>query len=164
MRILSMDNTKSFMSHLLIKNTFHLFLLEEAKIVTFRAVTIDGHIQKAFYSKDEWEDRKAREERTDFITWESAKPFCFDLIKGKKLPLRFQITLLLPKEKIPDFLEKREVSMQPEVINGLYFNIKFEDNALTLSTATSLSVFTLDPALEDAWAAEVTELLKKAEA
>lgn len=151
------------MSHLLVKDTFHPFLLEEAKIVTFRTVTIDGHIQKAFYSKDEWEDRKSRGERTDFITWESAKPFCFDLIKGKKLPLRFQITLLLPQEKTAGFLVKWGVSMQPEVIKGFYFNIKFEDNSLTLATATSLSVFTLDPSLEDAWAAEITELLKKVE-
>ena len=163
MRILSMDNTKSFMTHLLVKDTFHPLLLEEAKIVTFRAVTIDGHIQKAFYTKDEWDDMKAKGERTDFITWKSAKPFCFDLIKGKKLPLRFQITLLLPKEDIPPFLAKHEVFIDPEVIKGLYFNIKFEDNSLTLATATSLSVFTMDPSLEDAWAAEMAELLKKAE-
>lgn len=152
------------MSHLLVKNTFHSFLLEEAKIVTFRAVTIDGHIQKAFFTKDEWDDMQSTGKRTDFITWESAKSFCFDLIKGKKLPLRFQITLMLPNEKIPDFLTKWEIAMQPEVIRGLYFNVRFEDNSLILATATSLSVFTLDTSLEDAWAAEMEQLLKKADA
>ena len=46
-------NIKSFMNSLLVGDTFDKFLLEEASITTFNTFTIDGHIQKDFYSEDE---------------------------------------------------------------------------------------------------------------
>ena len=46
---LKLKNTKNFMTHLLLSDTFDNFLFIEGEIVTFNTFTIDGYIQKAFY-------------------------------------------------------------------------------------------------------------------
>ena len=52
---LRIKNTKTFMSHLLVKDTFDNFLLSEADIKTSCSHSIDGQINRAFYSDEEWE-------------------------------------------------------------------------------------------------------------
>ena len=50
---LRIKNTKTFMSHLLVKDTFDNFLLSEADIKTSCSHSIDGQINRAFYSDEE---------------------------------------------------------------------------------------------------------------
>ena len=47
---LQITSMKNFMNHLLVADTFDPFLLEEATVSTALTVTIDGHINKDFYS------------------------------------------------------------------------------------------------------------------
>lgn len=161
MRVISFDETKNFMSHLFIKDTFHPFLLQEATITTYKTIFLDGHIHNSYFTKEELEERHALGERSDFLTWKEARSFCYDQIKGKKLPLKLQIILSAPPEWIPRFLTVKELDFSPEQVKGLYFNIRFEDNKLTLSTASSLSIFTLDQSLEESWCTYITDYLKK---
>ena len=46
MRAFQIQDVKSFMSHLLLSNTFDRFLLTEASITTFNTFFIDGHLHK----------------------------------------------------------------------------------------------------------------------
>ena len=48
---LQLKNTKNFMTHLLLSDTFDNFLFIEGEIVTFNTFTIDGYIQKGFYEE-----------------------------------------------------------------------------------------------------------------
>ena len=50
------EDKKTFTSNLFIKNTFDDYLLVEAAITTFNTYTIDGRIQKKFYSDKEYEE------------------------------------------------------------------------------------------------------------
>ena len=56
--------------------------MREAEIVTFNRFTIDGRIRQGYYS--DWELEQNRIE--DLSSWKMIKPFCYSLIKGKKLP------------------------------------------------------------------------------
>mgnify|MGYP006977389865 CR=1 FL=1 len=47
---LTIKDTKTFMSHLLIKNTFDNMLLSEAAIVTGNTYNINGSINRSFFS------------------------------------------------------------------------------------------------------------------
>ena len=53
MRAFQIQDVKSFMSHLLLSNTFDRFLLTEASITTFNTFFIDGHLHKDYFSSDE---------------------------------------------------------------------------------------------------------------
>ena len=73
---------KLFTKKLFIGETFDRFLLKEAEIVTFNTFSIDGRVHKSFYSEEE----RAEGQIEEYSTWKTLRPFCFSLIKGKKLP------------------------------------------------------------------------------
>ena len=50
---LTLTNVKSFMSHLLLKETFDNFSFIEGEIITFNIFRIDGYIQKDFFDSEE---------------------------------------------------------------------------------------------------------------
>ena len=118
MRLFNIKNTGLFMTGLLSEKetAFDQFLLYEAVIAMGNTYTIDGHINRDFYSADEIEILKQQASENgrifseDMIRWEAAKNFCFDFIKGKKAPLSFKVTLCLAPENINRFhkAQKRE--------------------------------------------------------
>ena len=50
---LTLTNVKSFMSHLLLKETFDNFSFIEGEIITFNTFRIDGYMQKDFFDSEE---------------------------------------------------------------------------------------------------------------
>ena len=159
MRSFTIKNTGLFMTGLLSdkEKAFDQFLLSEAVIVTGNTYTIDGHINRDFYNDDELEAMRAEAEgkgrifSEEMIRWESAKHFCFDFIRGRKLPLSLKITFHLAPENIDRFLSSGDYGITREQINSLNVNIKFSGAALTCTTATSLKIFTMDKSLENAF-------------
>ena len=144
MRIL---DVKTFMSELLIHDMFDLFLLSELEIITNIKIQVDGHLYKEYYSNDEKEALVGR----SHSLWKEVKPTVYSLIKGDKLPLSMKIVLMLPAKSIEKLLEKSSVFLNPSDINGLYLNIKFENNDLIYTTGTSIKVFSLDKSLDQLW-------------
>ena len=144
---LKIEEIKEFTSRLFLGTIFDGFLLREATIVTFNTFTIDGHIKQGYYSEQELEKNQIE----DLSAWAVIKPICFSLIKGKKLPGSFQITLQLGPADMEEFLLRSQVGLAAEQISGLYINIRYEDGSLYCITGTSLKVFTLDKAIETEW-------------
>ena len=73
---------KHFMTRLLASDCFDSFLLEQAIITTYNTFTIDGHLERNFYTSEEWEDPSLCP--YDLSCWADIRPICFSLIKGKK--------------------------------------------------------------------------------
>lgn len=142
------SDIKAFMNHLLIKDTFDSFLLEEAAITTSNSFTIDGHIHKDFYSEEEYDTLPDKE----FLSWSKARPFCFDIIKGNKLPLQFKIVIKASKTYTEKLLLRKPCSIAPENVGGLYINIRYDSaSSLTIVSMASLNIFTMDKSLEEIW-------------
>lgn len=135
--------TKSCMQHLLLKSTFDSFSLIEGDITTYNTFKIDGYIHKSFFEE-------APEK--DYSSWGDVREFCFNIIRGKRTPLNFKFILSLPQNKFVDFLTGHEIAgISPADIQGLYLNIKYDGTSLQCTTGTSLTLFTLDKTLENAW-------------
>lgn len=157
---LQIEDMKTLTQKLFLGEEFDNFLLKEAQITTFNRFTIDGHIRRNFYSKEEFEQLPSGE----FSYWKTIRPICFSLIKGKRLPESFYISLQADFQKIQNFLQNSSISsIQEEQINGLYFHFRYEEGKLCCVTGTSLSVFTLDKSLENEWDEWVKEFLKENE-
>ena len=148
-------DVKTFTSALFVGNTFDDFLVSDVSITTYNTFNIDGHIKKAFYSNEEYEEMGS----PSLSKWSSLKPFCFSIIKGKKLPLSFKIIFCLSKEATISFLNENELDYTLENINGLFLNIKFENNELSYVTGTSLNIFTLDKSLEQAFDSYISKFI-----
>ncbi|MBR4719081.1 MAG: hypothetical protein IKP31_02435 [Lachnospiraceae bacterium] len=159
MRLFNIKNTGLFMTGLLSEKetAFDQFLLYEAVIAMGNTYTIDGHINKAFYSADEIEilrqqaSDNGRIFSEEMIRWEAAKNFCFEFIKGKKAPLSFKVTLCLAPENINRFLAGMDTHINCEQINSLNVNIRFDGSTLTCTTAVSLKIFSMDKSFENSW-------------
>ena len=144
---LKVEDIKQFTSNLFIGTIFDYFLIREAEIFTYNTFHIDGKVRAGYYTEQEIETKKIEE----FSTWETVKPVCFSLIKGKKLPESFRIVLQLGKEQIAQFLQEKQLGIQAEQIGGMYLNIRYETGELYCVTGTSLNFFTMDKSLEIEW-------------
>lgn len=153
---LKIDEIGAFTRHLFVGETFDRFLLREAEVVTYNAFHIDGHIRMGYYSDEELEEKKIE----DFSSWSVIRPICFLLIKGKKLPGSFAITLQMPPDGVEKFINSSGLPLNSGQVNGLYVNIRYENGELYCVTGTSLNFFTLDKSLEQEWDESVKRFLK----
>lgn len=90
---LQIEEIKEFTRQLFIGTTFDHFLLREAQIVTFNSFQIDGRIRPDYYSAEEREEQGIE----GFSAWLALRPFCFSLIKGKRLPKAFTLFCSFPE-------------------------------------------------------------------
>lgn len=153
---LQITSMKQFMNHLLVADTFEPFLLEEAVIGGACTFTIDGHINREFYSGGE--DTSA-EPAWDFRPWSELKGLCFDLIKGKRTPLFFRFVLHLMPEKAAALLEKEGCSVAPDDVKALVANIRYDGTKATLTTGTAYRTFLLSKEPDTIWDRAVRKYL-----
>lgn len=155
---LQIKNIKNFMNSLLLQDTFDRFLVSEASITTFTTFSISGDLRKEFLDPTLL-DQKEYQNRTQ-VTWKEIRSFCLSVIKGKRTPLSFKFVFQLPPEEVELLLARCDLPMQPEDVYGLFFNCQYQAEMLTLTTGSSLRVFTLDRSLDQAWDRMLTDFLE----
>lgn len=147
----SVSSLKNFMSRLLTSDTFDSFLLEEAVIRTANTFTIDGRVNKEFFRDSVGEDGSTDSEpMTEFRSWSELRGLCFDLIKGKRVPLNFHFVLQLPPEKAAALLRKEGCS-EVQAVKALVLNIRYDGAKAQLTTGTSYHSFTLSKEADVIW-------------
>lgn len=144
---LQIADIKSFMKKLLLTDSFDRFLFLEGSITTFNTFYIDGTLQKSYYTQEEQDLLGAR----SLSYWEELRPFCLDLIKGRKTPLSFRFTFQLSASNVEKLLAQTGIMIPAVQVRGLLINLHYDGRSLRCTTGTSLSVFTMDKKLDHAW-------------
>lgn len=139
------EDKKNFTSNLFVKETFDEFYLVEASVTTFNTFTIDGRIQKGFYTDEEYDNMGSPQ----LSMWKDVKRFCFEIIKGNKMPIKFKIILKAGKNLTEDIVEKSGGTIIPGDVQGLLLNIRFENGSIDCITGTTLNIFSLDKSVEE---------------
>lgn len=152
MRSIEIEDTKSFMSALFVKDSFDSFLVKSADITTFVLFSIDGSAYRDFFG-DELEITE------EYVPWSILKPYCYNIIKGKKVPLSMKFVFSLPSNKIDELIDSTGLGIKKTDINALSINVRFENNKVSVITGTSLRTFTLDKSFENAWDEYVSKFL-----
>ena len=147
MLALQIADIKTFMKQLLLSDSFDRFLLLEGSITTFNTFRIDGSLQKSFFTAEEQEHLADR----SLSFWGEVRPFCFELIKGKKTPLSFRFTFQLSSPNVIKLLHQTGIQIPPDQVRGLLINLRYDGHTLLCTTGTSLTVFTMDKKLDHAW-------------
>ena len=158
---LQIKELKNFMGKLLTSDCFDSFLLEEATITTYNTFYIDGHIQRDFYTDDEWEDPSLRP--YVFSLWKDMRPFCFSLIKGKRTPVSFKIVLHLLPDAVEKVLSQNDTSVTFDQIKGFVLTVRYDGAAITCTTGVSLRTFLPDKGPEKIWDRTLRLFLDKKE-
>lgn len=151
MKAFTIENTKSFMSKLLAGDAFDAFLLEEATIKTYNTFTIDGRIIPDFYDDYEF--------GYEFSLWKDIKGVCFDLIKGKQLPVYCHFIMQLKPENIAILLKRGESSVDPAQVKSFTLNIKYNNGEITVISATSMTTFIMDKTPDELWDKYIGEFI-----
>lgn len=160
MTAVQITSMKDFMNKLLLSDTFDCFLLEEAVVRTASTFTIDGHINKEFFSGENTEitflnEASANKEPPtsgrDFRPWSEMKGLCFDLIKGKRTPLFFRFVLQLMPEKAAALLERENCDVDSSQIKALVLNIRYDGTKAVLTTGISFHTFVMSKEPDIIW-------------
>ncbi len=133
MLALNITDLKDFTNKLFIGNVFDHFWLNEASITTFSSFSIDGKLQSAFFDSDE--QASLQQSQRTCALWKEIKPYCYFMIRGKRLPLQFKIILQLPSAEIQHLF--------PDSVNiaNLYLNIQYRNQSLLCTTGFSCNTF-----------------------
>lgn len=162
MRCYQIEDVKRFMGELLTGEKYDSFYLYEANINMALNYNISGKINSDFYSSEEINELGIKE----YATWGEVKSVVYDIIKGKKLPIGFKITLMFNRENITRLVEMNNLPVRSEDISSLVININYGKYAgvldegqgnsdgtahMIVTTGTALKIFTLDKTIEHMW-------------
>lgn len=146
---LQIKSIKQLMNALLVTETFDHFLMEEVNITTFNTFVIDGHIEKAFYTSEELEEYG--DSMPAFSSWRDIRPICFQLIKGKKIPVSFRFVLHADAELVHKISSLPECDVAENLIRSLVLNIRYDNGTIQMVTGTAFSTFILDKSVDKLW-------------
>ena len=141
MLVWHIQDIKDFTKRLFLEEDFDRFELSKAQITTGQVYTIDGHLQLSYY---ETKEREAFEQASRaYSLWGDLRPLCFQLIRGKRTPLSFQLLFILSRDQLslPVFAPLSEAYEQ-----GFRFalNLHFTAEGLSCTTGIWTGSFSLD--------------------
>ncbi|MFG6369881.1 MAG: hypothetical protein K1W16_15975 [Lachnospiraceae bacterium] len=151
--------TKNIMNALLLSEQFDSFLVEEAVITTYNTFHIDGHLVKDFYTHEELELLEKEEKSTIFSCWKDIRPFCLQLIKGKKTPVSFRVVLHATPQLIEKIAANPECGVTANLIRSLVLNIRYDNGKVTCITGSAFTTFVMDKSVDRLWDAYMRQLL-----
>ena len=140
---LQVSDIKDCMTKLLSGDVFDRFYLVEADIRMGITYYLDGHLNPDFFDSD-----TAAALTRHYCLWKEARPFVFQIIRGKRQPLGFKIILAVPPKTVLRFLQESGCSLREEDIEGIYVNFLFEPGKLLITTGISSRIFSPDRSLE----------------
>lgn len=156
---ITLPDKKDFMNKLLCTSCFDDFLLSEAVVAVRTTHTIDGHLNRGYYEKDEWEDPSIRP--FDYISWADARHQCFDLIKGKRMPASLKFILSCKPDICDAIISDACTSFDINAVDMLIIRILFHDNTISMTTGVSYNTFVPDHSAEHAFDEWIRDFLKK---
>ena len=150
------EDLRAFTQALFVGSCFDSFLLQEAEFRTFCTFSIDGTSHRSWYTDEELEEQQIEE----YTTWGKLKPVCFQLIRGKRTPQSFHLTLRLSPGEQERLLP--ETAQKPNAEPGTFFlNLRFEKKELHCVSLASFRLFPPDRSLEDWWDAWLRNFFEK---
>jgi len=158
MQTIEILDIKPFMQLLFQTNTFNSYEFVSAVVRTDMTYHLDGHLNKDFFSEEEWNTQNAGD--TLYLPWQMAKEKVFYLIKGKKTPSILKIVLKLPLTDTRSVLEVTHSNLTAADLDGMFLNILFQDGRLTVICGISYQIFTLEKQLEQELTSHVQSIFK----
>lgn len=145
MLILTINNIKEFVGKLLSDEYLSSMLLYQAELKNATFLSIDGKINEDFYdNKEEIPERK-------YATWEEVKGVFFQAMRGQKLPVSFKVVLMPSPSVTEKIIERYGLNIVASNISAMNLNIYYDRSEMTVTTGTSLKIFSLDRSVDEAW-------------
>ena len=145
MEIFSIDEKTEYLKELFEKEKYDSFYLYEARVKTKLDYYVNGRLNREYFDTEEQADLP------EYVEWKDIKQIVYSYIKGKRLPIGFKIILMFNRENISRLLEMNNLPVKTEDVSALFMKVVYEHEALSVTTGTSLKIFTMDKTLEHVW-------------
>ncbi len=142
---------------LLDETMFDSFYICSGQVQTFATFDLNGKLNMDFFGPDEKELLGGRET----ALWKNVKPYIYQLMKGKKLPVSFHFTLQLSRENTDWLLGRYGLEDLKDKLSGLYLNIIYRNNKISCVTGLAYDTFVMDKRLEQIWDETAGKYLKQ---
>ena len=152
MRSIETENAKAYLNGLFTEERYDSFYLYEARIKAGLDYYISGKKNSAYYADAE---ENSEDGETEYILWKEIKQTVLSLMKGDRLPISVKLIFMFHRDNIKRLCEMNNLPVNENEIGGLFMNLSYEQEKLTITTGTSLKVFTMDKTLEQLWDATV---------
>ena len=149
---------KPFMQLLFQTEQLNEYEYESADIRTDMTYSLDGHINRSFFSEEELIQYSLTQR--SYLTWSIAREKVFTLIKGKRTPSLLKIVLRASVPETENLISSTNSSLNSNDIDGIFLNIIFQENKLNVICGISYKIFTMDKELESEFSAKIITLLK----
>ena len=145
MEIFSIDEKTEYLKELFEKEKYDSFYLYEVRVKTKLDYYVNGRLNREYFDTEEQADLP------EYVEWKDIKQIVYSYIKGKRLPIGFKIILMFNRENISRLLEMNNLPVKTEDVSALFMNVVYEHESLSVTTGTSLKIFTMDKTLEHVW-------------
>lgn len=145
MEIFSIDEKTEYLKELFEKEKYDSFYLYKVRVKTKLDYYVNGRLNREYFDTEEQADLP------EYVEWKDIKQIVYSYIKGKRLPIGFKIILMFNRENISRLLEMNNLPVKTEDVSALFMNVVYEHEALSVTTGTSLKIFTMDKTLEHVW-------------
>ena len=117
----------------------------QASFQIYKDKYVNGRLNREYF------DTEAQADLPEYIEWKDIKATVYAYLKGERLPIGFKIILMFNRENISRLLEMNNLPVKEEDVSALFMNVVYEHETLSVTTGTSLKIFTMDKTLEHIW-------------
>lgn len=141
--------------HLFAEATFDAFYVPEAHFLAAFRTDFDGRLPAAKAGAS-GEDGAAQAPVPSCIRWQELRPYALQLVRGTQAPKSYSVVLKLPEDKTA-VLAAAAPGADPDDVSGLYLNIRYAKEEVSVTTGCTLKTFSLDKSWEKVWDSRVEE-------
>lgn len=168
MQVIEITHTRNLVIALLKDPFFGNMELFSASVDTAFHTEFSGRVEEVFFEKSE--DLATGEREDGFVLWERVRPVFFQLLRGDRLPLKFQLSLLVPSDRTGSYGGASEEDNSVQFSLGIRYSRGQAGEQTILVTSASVKDFSANLAknrsellsLEETWTTGVKkQLLEK---
>lgn len=153
MILLKITEIKNAMAQFLIHEGFDDFYMEQADVITYAKLTLQGK------RNPDWYDEKPE---SDWMYWREIKPIVFSYIRGERTPTAMRISLKASESAGQRLMQNSRVLAQYQAQKpDLNLQLRYKNDELEVVTGITQREFSLDKQLEFAWDEAVTQYFKE---
>ena len=142
MKSFEIESIKDFMNELIVNERYDSFHMYELRLKTALDYYISGKMNKEFFDEAPADT---------YMSWGQIKHTVYELIRGERLPVAMKLILMFHPDNVTRLIEMNNLPLSGEQVSGLFLNVYYENERLTVTTGTSLNIFTMDKTLEHLW-------------
>ena len=150
MKAIEIDNVKKMVEMLLSSDFFGEMLLYKAEVRGAYDISMDGNINPDFFDSDDLAFHE-KEISEGYVTWANSRNLFYQALRGKNLPISFNITLIVPKSDNEKILKKYNENIDVSDLSSLSLNVIYDREKMIVTSGTSMKFFTMDRSIEMIW-------------